>query len=99
MTLIFFLCFIYVFQDVLTRWLQLGISGFRLENTQYLTEDSQLRDESRSFLAVETSNYNSLTHIYTRDRPENGAVLMKWHEIVHNETNGKGYVCSYTIIP
>lgn len=84
-----------MFQDVLTYWLKLGISGFRLANTQYLTEDPQLRDESRSFVPVETNNYHSLTHIYTRDRLENVAVLTKWHEIVYNETNGKGYVCFY----
>jgi hypothetical protein len=70
----------------------LGISGFRLANTQYLTEDPQLRDESRSILPVEANDYQSLVHIYTRDRPENAAVLAKWQEIVHNETNSQGYV-------
>lgn len=78
------------FGDVLTRWLKLGISGFCLANTPYLTEDPQLRDESRSVFPVEPNDYHSLTHIYTRDRSENAAVLTKWHEIVYNETNGKG---------
>jgi len=70
----------------------LGISGFRLANTQYLTEDPQLRDESRSILPVEANDYQSLIHIYTRDRPENAVILAKWQEIVHNETNSQGYV-------
>ncbi|KAH0946474.1 hypothetical protein HN011_010813 [Eciton burchellii] len=78
------------FRDILTHWLKLGISGFRLANTQYLTEDPQLRDESRSILPVEANDYQSLVHIYTRDRPENAAVLAKWQEIVHNETNSQG---------
>ncbi|KYQ57725.1 Maltase 1 [Trachymyrmex zeteki] len=78
------------FGDILTHWLKLGISGFRLADTQYLTEDPSLRDESRSILPVELNNYQSLVHIYTRDRSENAAVLSKWQEIVRNETAGKG---------
>ncbi|XP_018357330.1 PREDICTED: maltase 1 isoform X1 [Trachymyrmex cornetzi] len=78
------------FGDILTHWLKLGISGFRLANTQYLTEDPDLHDESRSILPVEPNNYQSLVHIYTRDRSENAAVLSKWQEIVRNETAGKG---------
>ncbi|XP_011640234.1 maltase 1 isoform X2 [Pogonomyrmex barbatus] len=78
------------FGDILTHWLKLGLSGFRLVNTQYLTEDPQLHDESRSILPVESSNYQSLVHVYTRDRSENAAVLAKWQRIVHNETAGEG---------
>ncbi|KYM93520.1 PREDICTED: maltase 1-like isoform X2 [Cyphomyrmex costatus] len=78
------------FGDILTHWLKLGISGFRLANTQYLTENPDLHDESRSIFPVEPNNYQSLVHIYTRDRSENAAVLSKWQEIVRNETNGKG---------
>lgn len=72
--------------------MKLGINGFRLANVQHLTEDPSLRDESRSILAIEANNYQSLTHVHTRDRPENAAILKKWQEIVHNETDGKGYV-------
>ncbi|XP_072744671.1 amino acid transporter heavy chain SLC3A1 [Anoplolepis gracilipes] len=78
------------FGDILIHWLKLGISGFRLANTSFLTEDLQLRDESRSLLPVEINNYQSLMHVYTRDRPENAAILTKWQEIVRNETDGKG---------
>ncbi|KAL0109298.1 hypothetical protein PUN28_014411 [Cardiocondyla obscurior] len=78
------------FGDILTHWLKLGISGFRLANTQYLTEDPDLHDESRSILPVESSNYQSLVHVHTRDRSENAAVLSIWQEIVRNETAGKG---------
>ncbi|XP_032684474.1 neutral and basic amino acid transport protein rBAT isoform X2 [Odontomachus brunneus] len=78
------------FGDILTHWLKLGISGFRLANTQYLTEDPDLRDESRSHLAIEFNNYQSLTHVHTRGRAENAAILMKWRGIVHNATDGKG---------
>jgi len=79
----------------LTHWLKLGINGFRLTNTQYLTENPDLSDESRSILPVESNNYQSLVHVHTRDRSENAAVLSKWQEIVRNKTAGKGYTCSF----
>jgi len=79
----------------LIHWLKLGISGFRLMNTQYLTEDPDLRDEFNSILPVESNNYQSLIHVHTRHRSENAAVLSKWQEIVRNKTAGKGYICSF----
>ncbi|KZC06344.1 PREDICTED: neutral and basic amino acid transport protein rBAT [Dufourea novaeangliae] len=78
------------FADVLSHWLKLGINGFRLANTQYLTEDPELRDEFRSTIPTEADNYDSLVHAYTRDRTENAAVLSKWQEKVYNETDNKG---------
>lgn len=75
----------------------MGISGFRLASTSFLTEDPDLHDEFRSHLPVETSNYQSLIHVHTRDRPENAAILTKWQEIVYNKTDGKGYVGFYTV--
>ncbi|XP_035742845.1 neutral and basic amino acid transport protein rBAT-like isoform X1 [Vespa mandarinia] len=78
------------FENILKHWLKLGINGFRLANTQYLTEDPILRDESLSTIPTETDNYQSLVHVYTRDRPKNVAVLTKWQEIVYNETKGQG---------
>ena len=78
------------FSDILSHWLKLGISGFRLANTQYLTEDPDLRDEFRSTVPMEADNYDSLVHAYTRDRPENGVVLSKWQERVYNETGNTG---------
>lgn len=81
-----------LFKDILTHWLKLGISGFRLMNTQYLTENPELHDESTGILPVEPNSYQSLVHVHTRDRSENAAVLSKWQEIVRNETAGNGYV-------
>ncbi|XP_015172083.1 PREDICTED: maltase 2 isoform X2 [Polistes dominula] len=78
------------FGNILKHWLTLGISGFRLANTQYLTEDPSLRDESLSSIPTEVDNYQSLVHVYTRDRPENAKILTKWQEIVYNETKGEG---------
>lgn len=72
------------------HWLKLGINGFRLANTQYLIEDSTLRDESLNAIPTDIDNYLSLVHVYTRDSPENAAVLTKWQEIVYNETKGQG---------
>lgn len=84
------LVFCALFQDILAHWLKLGISGFRLANTQYLTEDPDLHDESRSILPLESNNYQSLTHVHTRNRQENAAVLSNWREIVRNATDGQG---------
>lgn len=74
----------------MSHWLKLGISGFRLANTQYLTEDPDLRDEFRSTVPMEADNYDSLVHAYTRDRPENALVLSRWQERVYNETESTG---------
>lgn len=79
------------FSDILSHWLKLGISGFRLANTHYLTEDPELHDEFRSTVAAEADDYDSLVHAYTRDRPENAAVLAKWQERVYNETDNRGF--------
>ncbi|XP_031833679.1 CD98 heavy chain [Nomia melanderi] len=78
------------FADVLNHWVKLGISGFRLANTQYLTVHPELNDEFRSTIPTEADDYNSLIHAYTRDRPENAAILSKWQERVYNETDNKG---------
>lgn len=78
------------FKDIFEHWLKLGIQGFRLANTQYLTEDPDLRDESLSTKPAEADNYNSLSHAHTKDRPENAAILKEWQEIVYNKTNGEG---------
>ncbi|XP_076283371.1 CD98 heavy chain [Lasioglossum baleicum] len=78
------------FADVLSHWLKLGISGFRLANTQYLTVQPELHDEFRSTIPTETDTYDSLVHAHTRDRPENAAILSKWQKRVYNETENKG---------
>ncbi|OAD56819.1 Neutral and basic amino acid transport protein rBAT [Eufriesea mexicana] len=79
------------FADILSHWIKLGISGFRLANTQYLTEDPDLHDEFRSTIPTEADDYDSLVHAYTRDRPENVGILSKWKERVYNETENKGF--------
>ncbi|PBC33834.1 Neutral and basic amino acid transport protein rBAT [Apis cerana cerana] len=79
------------FSDILSHWIKLGISGFRLANIQYLIEDPNLHDEFRSVIPTEADNYNSLVHAYTRDRPENVNILTKWQERIYNETENKGF--------
>lgn len=78
------------FANILTHWMKLGISGFRLANTQYLTEDPNLSDEHISNIPVPDDNYESLVHAFTKGRPENKGVLAKWKERVQNETQGTG---------
>ncbi|XP_012275869.1 alpha-glucosidase isoform X2 [Orussus abietinus] len=78
------------FSDILRHWLQLGITGFRLGGTQFLTEDPTLADESSGTEHAVADDYESLTHVHTRNRLENGDVLRKWREVVSNFTNGEG---------
>ncbi|XP_015591180.1 maltase 1 isoform X2 [Cephus cinctus] len=78
------------FSDILNHWLSLGIEGFRLANTQYLTEDPNLHEESRAPQSAHTNDYESLVHAYTRDRPENSNILRKWRDLVLNNTKGEG---------
>ncbi|XP_033327990.2 CD98 heavy chain [Megalopta genalis] len=78
------------FANVLTHWLKLGVSGFRLANTQYLTIQPELHDEYRSTTLTAVDNYDSLVHVHTRDRTENAAIFSQWRERVFNETDNKG---------
>lgn len=79
-----------LFQNILSHWLNLGVAGFRLAHTSYLTEDQKLRDESKSNKPVDLENYDSLTHVFTRERPENREILKEWRRVVANATNGDG---------
>ncbi|XP_017883061.1 neutral and basic amino acid transport protein rBAT isoform X2 [Ceratina calcarata] len=79
------------FSDILSHWLKLGVSGFRLANTRYLTEDPELHNEFRSTIPSEADNYDSLVHAHTRDRQENAAILTIWQERVRNETENNGF--------
>lgn len=76
------------FGEILSQWLDLGVMGFRLVNTQFLTEDPTFQNEGMSGGVPES--YSSLNHVKTRDRVENGAILREWRKIVLNKTNGEG---------
>lgn len=76
------------FEEILKYWLDLGFSGFRLENAQFLTEDPNLLDEES--LRGTPGAYDSLNHIRTRERIENGQILRQWRNVVLNVTNGQG---------
>ncbi|XP_033216540.1 neutral and basic amino acid transport protein rBAT isoform X2 [Belonocnema kinseyi] len=77
------------FGNILDHWLRLGVEGFRLENIRFLTEDPQLQNEM-SHSNGAPGSYESLNHVRTRDRVENGVILRKWRNIVHNITKREG---------
>ncbi|XP_011310013.1 neutral and basic amino acid transport protein rBAT isoform X2 [Fopius arisanus] len=78
------------FNKIFNHWLDLGISGFRLGFTQHLIEDPNLQDERLSSSAADVDEYESLLHVYTKDRVENAQVLRVWRENIINKTNGDG---------
>ncbi|XP_043274132.1 neutral and basic amino acid transport protein rBAT isoform X2 [Venturia canescens] len=82
------------FGEIFSHWLQRGVSGFRLGNTQYLTEDPNLKSESFGTVPANADEYQYLTHVHTYGRLENGEILRQWREIVTNRTNGD---CLFTL--
>ncbi|XP_012256819.2 alpha-glucosidase isoform X2 [Athalia rosae] len=78
------------FSDILMHWLKLGVTGFRLANTQYLVEKLSSGNEAATAQPADSESYQSLNHVYTRDVIENGVVLRQWRQIVSNNTNDNG---------
>ena len=58
--------------DVLRFWLDRGIDGFRVDVMWLLIKDDQLRDNppNPDWLPTDRRTYDSLTPLYTADRPE-----------------------------
>lgn len=78
------------FNDTLSHWLKLGVSGFNLDKVQYLLENENLKDETQGntpgFIHTDYGFYN---HFETHNRPQVANILSSWRDIVH-ETKGDG---------
>ncbi|KAK0090929.1 hypothetical protein PV326_003990 [Microctonus aethiopoides] len=78
------------FSDILSFWLNRGVSGFRLGSTQYLTEDPARQNEQSSATPADPAEYQYLMHVHTKDREDNAKILTQWREIVTNITKNNG---------
>ncbi|XP_023315848.1 neutral and basic amino acid transport protein rBAT-like isoform X1 [Trichogramma pretiosum] len=79
------------FSKTLKFWMNLGVTGFRLANTRYLYEDTDLKDDKPGqFYPAEKDNYDSLLHVNTRDHSQNAVLLNLWRNVVLEHTNQEG---------
>ena len=58
--------------DILSFWIEKGVDGFRMDAVPFLFEDSEFRDEPRSFLTSDPEDYLYLLHIFTWNYPQAG---------------------------
>nr|NP_609522.1 maltase B1 [Drosophila melanogaster]AAF53127.1 maltase B1 [Drosophila melanogaster]AOQ11073.1 Mal-B1-RA [synthetic construct] len=72
--------------DVMLFWLNKGIAGFRIDAIIYIYEDAQLRDEPPSGTTDDPNNEAYLSHIYTRNQPEDYGLLQHWRQLLDNYT-------------
>ncbi|XP_076273444.1 maltase 1-like [Rhynchophorus ferrugineus] len=78
-------------KDVMTYWLDIGIDGFRVDAVPHIYEDEQLRDEPiNPDSGVDSTNWNYLEHIYTKDQPETFELVYSWRAHLDNYTNTVG---------
>ncbi|MEH6834863.1 MULTISPECIES: alpha-amylase family glycosyl hydrolase [Falsihalocynthiibacter] len=71
-------------QDEILRgmrfWLERGVDGFRLDTVNYYFHDTELRDNPAApadVVAEQVDTYGMQAHIYSKNRPENIAFLMR----------------------
>lgn len=82
------------FNETLSFWLDMGISGFNMEKAQYLLEDPNLGNEegrigqgAQNFVHTE---YGFYEHSKTYNRPETAKILSSWRDIIRQKTNEDG---------
>ncbi|KAK9307383.1 hypothetical protein QLX08_002278 [Tetragonisca angustula] len=82
-------------KNVLTFWMNRGVSGFRIDAINHMFEDSQFRNEpSANRPDIPKNDYDSLVHIYTKDLNETYDVLKTWRKLMddhsaHTKTDPK----------
>ncbi|XP_026681884.1 LOW QUALITY PROTEIN: neutral and basic amino acid transport protein rBAT-like [Diaphorina citri] len=77
------------FKEVLDFWLKQGVSGFKLENIEYLLEDVELKNETISSRAGHMHDeYEFYNHQHTAQAPGIAKILDIWGATVHNHTGG-----------
>lgn len=77
------------FNEVLEFWLKQGVSGFKLENIEYILEDPELKNETISSKPDHTHDqYEFYNHLHTAQVPGISKILDIWGATVHNHTGG-----------
>lgn len=82
-------------KDVLTYWMEKGVSGFRIDAVptlfEKMNEDGSFPDEPRSYNPnCDQYDHCSLLNIYTEDQPECYDMVSQWRKVVDDyaATNG-----------
>lgn len=67
--------------------MNLGISGFHLDKTEYLLENNEFEDENVGRDAkYNLKQYGFYTHSKTFELPENTVILDKWSKLLKNNS-------------
>lgn len=81
----------------MTFWLDLGVSGFRVDAVPFLFEDENLRDEPLSNDPSATpDDYTYLNHTYTMDLPATYDMVYQFRKHVDNYSKAHGGDARYT---
>uniref|UniRef100_A0A1I8QES5 alpha-glucosidase n=1 Tax=Stomoxys calcitrans TaxID=35570 RepID=A0A1I8QES5_STOCA len=76
--------------DVITFWLDKGVSGFRVDAVNHLFEDPELRDEPPSGKTDDKLSHLYADHIYTLDWPEVYELMHHWRYLLEDYTERHG---------
>lgn len=71
-------------------WLNKGVDGFRVDAVPHLFESNTFADEPLSGATVDKSDWNYLSHIYTKDQPETVDFVYQLREFIDNYTEEHG---------
>lgn len=73
-------------KDVLTFWLQKGVSGFRIDAVPYLFEiemtNNEYPDEPETGKTDDPTNPDYVDHIYTQNREETFDMMFQWRKVL-----------------
>mmetsp|Transcript_28313 Transcript_28313/g.45677 ORF Transcript_28313/g.45677 Transcript_28313/m.45677 type:complete len:623 (+) Transcript_28313:87-1955(+) len=76
-------------ETILRFWLNKGVDGFHVRNTQYLYEDENLADEI--LMPGKTGNaYDDFEHNQTMNHPENFKILQSWKSVLDSYNTKPG---------
>lgn len=79
-------------KTILRFWLDEGVDGFKVKDVDFLFEDKAFLDEqsatgSDASAGGSMSEYDSLSHTYTRGQAENIELLREWRDMLVNYTD------------
>lgn len=77
-------------KEVFLFWLKKGAAGFRIDATNHLFEDENLRDEPLTNKTNDPKSYDYTEHIYTKDLPEMYEMVYFFREIADSYTRENG---------
>ncbi|XP_026672577.1 alpha-glucosidase-like isoform X1 [Ceratina calcarata] len=70
-------------KEIVRFWMNEGVDGLRVDSATYLCEDQRFLDEPVSGLTNDSSSYDYLAHIYTKDQPQTFEVIQGWRDVMN----------------